>query len=244
MIKNVLRAVSALALTVVPLAVPAAAVPTTAQQARQHPVFARTAEAGRAAPSSASQAPLFEALSWIDEAEEGSREGYSREQFKHWNKGLNPTDGCDTRKEVILSEALEAPEIGPKCALSGGRWFSQYDQKWVTSYRDLDVDHMVPLAEAWDSGAATWTAARREAYANDQGAPNSLIAVSGSSNRSKADKDPADWMPVPVDRCTYTADWVADKLRWRLSADPAEIQALDRLAEQCPTTTVTYQQAP
>ncbi|MEU9411624.1 hypothetical protein AB0E08_38835 [Streptomyces sp. NPDC048281] len=64
------------------------------------------------------------------------------------------------------------------------------------------------------------------------------------SNRSKGDKDPANWMPVAVDRRTYTVDWVADKLRWRLSADAAELQALDRYAEQCPPATVTYQQAP
>ncbi|MFJ6705746.1 MULTISPECIES: HNH endonuclease family protein [unclassified Streptomyces] len=243
MIKNVLRALPALALTVLPLAAPAVAAPAGDRPAGQLPAAVVSAAAARMAPPSAAEVPLFEALSWITEAEEGSRNGYSREQFKHWNRGENPSDGCDTRKEVILSEALEAPEVGPKCALSGGRWFSEYDQKWVTSYRDLDVDHMVPLAEAWDSGAAGWTAARREAYANDQGAPNSLIAVSGSSNRSKADKDPADWMPVPVDRCKYTVDWVADKLRWRLTADVAEVQALDRFAEQCPTATVTYQQA-
>ncbi|MFE5039255.1 HNH endonuclease family protein [Streptomyces sp. NPDC056683] len=102
---------------------------------------------------------------------------------------------------------------------------------------------MVPLGEAWDSGAASWTAARREAYANDQGAPNSLIAVSGSSNRSKSDRDPADWLPVLADQCTYAVDWVADKLRWRLTADPAEHEALARLAEACPGATVTYEQA-
>ncbi|MFD6550773.1 hypothetical protein [Streptomyces sp. NPDC058398] len=91
------------------------------------------------------------------------------------------------------------------------------------------------------SRAALWTAARREAYANDQGTPNSLIAVSGSSNRSKADKDPADWLPVPADQCKYAADWVADKLRWQLTADTAEWDALAHLAEACPTATVTYE---
>ncbi|MBP0454042.1 HNH endonuclease [Kitasatospora sp. RG8] len=238
MIKHLLRATPVFALAVVSLAAPASATPAPAWAAQAR----STAATPRVAPSSAANVPLFQALSWIEEAPEGTRDGYSREQFKHWNKGLNPTDGCDTRKEVILSEALEAPEIGPKCTLTGGRWWSEYDQKWITSAKDLDVDHMVPLAEAWDSGAATWTAARREAYANDQGAPNSLIAVSGSSNRSKADKDPADWLPVPDDRCKYTVDWVADKLRWRLTADAAEHEALSRLAESCPTATVSYDQ--
>ncbi|MET7903865.1 DUF1524 domain-containing protein [Streptomyces sp. NPDC005355] len=84
----------------------------------------------------------------------------------------------------------------------------------------------MPLAEAWDSGASAWTAALREAYANDQGTPTSLIAVSGSSNRSKSDKDPADWLPVEGFRCEYASAWVATKLRWQLPADPAERDAL------------------
>ncbi|MEU8543077.1 HNH endonuclease family protein [Streptomyces sp. NPDC048717] len=240
MIKKLMGVLPAALLVVLPLSVPAGA----ATSAGIGPVVSPGAPGYAPGPASASNVPLFQALTWVEEAPEGSREGYSRTQFKHWNKGLNATDGCDTRKEVILSEAKEAPAIGPKCALTGGRWWSEYDQTWVTSASSLDVDHMVPLAEAWDSGAATWTAARREAYANDQGAPNSLIAVSGSSNRSKADKDPSDWLPVPVDRCKYAGDWVADKLRWRLTADAAERDALTRLAEACPETTVTYQQVP
>ncbi|MFF4660621.1 hypothetical protein [Streptomyces sp. NPDC001381] len=112
------------------------------------------------APQAAQDVPLFQALEWLGEAAE-SRDGYSHELFRHWNKGLNPTDGCDTRREVILAEAKLAPEVGARCALSGGRWFSEYDQVWVTSASSLDVDHVdhvVPLAEAWDSGASAWTA--------------------------------------------------------------------------------------
>ncbi|MFD8737454.1 HNH endonuclease family protein [Streptomyces sp. NPDC059618] len=239
MITNLLRVLPALMLSALPLAGPASAAPGHAARGA-----VPSSAALVLAPPAGTDVPLFQALAWVEEAPEGPRDGYSRTQFKHWNKGLNPTDGCDTRKEVILAEALEAPAVGPKCALTGGRWWSQYDQVWITSASSLDVDHMVPLAEAWDSGAAAWSAARREAYANDQGAPNSLIAVSGSSNRSKADKDPADWLPVPADRCTYAADWVADKLRWSLTADSAERDALTHLAEACPATTVTYEQAP
>ncbi|MFI2736611.1 HNH endonuclease family protein [Streptomyces sp. NPDC018711] len=241
MIKKLMGVLPTVVLAVLPLSGPAAAAAPT-------DLASAAGAAGLphhvSAPTAASDVPLFQALAWVEEAPEGPRDGYSRTQFKHWNKGLNPTDGCDTRKEVILSEALERPAIGAKCALTGGRWWSEYDQVWITSASSLDVDHMVPLAEAWDSGAAAWTAERREAYANDQGAPNSLIAVSGSSNRSKADKDPADWLPVPADRCKYTADWVADKLRWRLTADAAERDTLIRLAEDCPETTVSYEQVP
>ncbi|MEV8628574.1 HNH endonuclease family protein [Streptomyces sp. NPDC051079] len=239
MIKKLMGVLPAVVLVAVPLSGPAAAAPADLTPAAGRVAVTQPL----AAPPAASDVPLFQALAWLEEASEGPRAGYSREQFKHWNKGLNPTDGCDTRKEVILSEALERPAIGAKCALTGGRWFSEYDQVWVTSASALDVDHMVPLAEAWDSGAASWTAARREAYANDQGATDSLIAVSGSSNRSKADKDPADWLPVPADHCKYGGDWIKDKLRWGLTADPAEISALTNLAEGCPETRISYEQA-
>ncbi|MGW6928045.1 GmrSD restriction endonuclease domain-containing protein [Streptomyces sp. NPDC054950] len=237
MIKKLTRIATVLTLATLPLTAPASAATAQPSSPAAGPVVMSLAPAG------AQDVPLFQALEWIGEAPE-SRDGYSRDLFKHWNKGLNPTDGCDTRKEVILSEAKLAPETGARCALSGGRWFSEYDQVWVTTASSLDVDHMVPLAEAWDSGASAWTAARREAYANDQGTPTSLIAVSGSSNRSKSDKDPADWLPVDAFRCEYASAWVATKLRWQLPADPAERDALTHLAEVCPDATVTYEQVP
>ncbi|MFF1341912.1 HNH endonuclease family protein [Streptomyces sp. NPDC058290] len=114
----------------------------------------------------------------------------------------------------------------------------------VTDAARLDVDHFVPLAEVHDSGGYAWDAARREAYANDQGSPDTLIAVSAASNRSKADKDPAEWMPTDGSyHCTYTATWVGTKLRWGLAVDEVERQALLGLAEDCPTTTVIYEPA-
>ncbi|OQR59809.1 hypothetical protein B6E66_33250 [Streptomyces maremycinicus] len=91
---------------------------------------ASAAVAVQASPS-AQDVPLFQALEWIGEAPE-SRDGYSRGQFKHWtscfSQGLDLADGCDTRREVILAEAKLAPDVGARCALSGGGWFSEYDQ--------------------------------------------------------------------------------------------------------------------
>ncbi|AXE90028.1 hypothetical protein C1703_33875 [Streptomyces sp. Go-475] len=131
--------------------------------------------------------------------------------------------------------------MGPRCRLTGGSWWSYYDQTTVTSTSGLDIDHMVPLAEAWDSGASAWTARRREAYANDQGQETSLVAVTSSSNRSKADRDPAQWMPPATDvHCRYTAEWIATKLRWNLTADATEHASLNDLAASCPDQTVTY----
>ncbi|TWD11717.1 uncharacterized protein DUF1524 [Streptomyces sp. T12] len=116
---------------------------------------------------------------------------------------------------------------------------------WVTSASGLDIDHMVPLAESWDSGASAWTAQRREAHANDQGADASLVAVTASSNRLKADQDPSEWLPPAAEvHCRYVAEWVVTKLRWGLAADETEVVALREVATGCQAQTVTYERAP
>jgi len=110
---------------------------------------------------------------------------------------------------------------------------------YFTAARALDIDHLVPLAEAWDSGVSAWTAKEREAYANDLGDDRALIAVSASSNRSKADQDPTAWQPPAADyRCTYTTDWVAMKTRWPFAIDDAELTALTDVLGRCPNTSI------
>lgn len=162
------------------------------------------------------------------------RTGYDRNAFKHWNAGANPTDGCDTRREVLIAEAVVAPLVGARCAFTGGKWFSYYDGVETTDSSKFDIDHLVPLAEAWDSGAYAWDATRREAFANDLGDPRSLIAVSAASNRSKGDRDPAEWMPPAAEaHCRYLTEWVAVKTRWSLSVDPVEKEFLTNRSGRC-----------
>jgi hypothetical protein len=152
------------------------------------------------------------------------RSGYKRDNFKHW---VGTGNGCDSRKSVIISEAIKKPAVEKGCVIKGGEWLSIYDNIKVTEAGKLDVDHMVPLAEAWDSGAQAWDAKKRELYANDQTDPRHLIAVTGSSNRSKSDQDPADWMPTnKAYACEYVANWVSIKVRWSLSIDAKEKAAL------------------
>ncbi|MEU8851918.1 HNH endonuclease family protein [Streptomyces sp. NPDC048564] len=185
--------------------------------------------------------PLAEAVADLPVATE-SRDGYDRSKFRHWNTGDDPADGCNTRAEVLLHEAIDPPTLGPGCRLTGGTWFSYYDATVVASASGLDIDHMVPLAEAWDSGASAWTPQHREAYANDQGAEASLVAVTARSNRSKADQDPAEWMPPAADvHCRYLAEWVGTKLRWALAVDDGELATLEGAASSCPEQTVTYE---
>ncbi len=164
---------------------------------------------------------------------EVARAGYDRDLFRHWIDADG--DGCDTRREVLLAEAVTAPGVGGGCRLSGGVWYSAYDGATETGTgRGFDVDHMVPLAEAWDSGASEWGPERREDFANDLGYPDSLVAVSARSNRSKSAQDPAEWQPPDAAaRCWYASAWVAVKTRWGLSADQREVDALRGVLTGC-----------
>ena len=169
---------------------------------------------------------------------EENREGYERDKFPHWVDA--DRDGCSTRAEVLLEEAVEPPEITGRCSLSGGHWYSAYDNVWVDDPRGLDIDHMVPLAEAWDSGAYDWTRERRRAFANDLDDPRALWAVTARSNRGKADQDPSTWLPPHEPAvCRYITAWTVVKVRWGLAVDPAEHDALSALAADCPDKLIT-----
>ncbi|MFJ7782203.1 HNH endonuclease family protein [Streptomyces albidoflavus] len=198
------------------------------------------------APAGADTAPaapltLADAIDQIPRAPE-SREGYKRTSFKHWTDA--DRNGCNTRSEVLIVESRVKPTIEDRCRVVSGEWYSYYDGVTVDAPGGLDIDHMVPLAEAWDSGASEWDAARREAYANDLGADASLVAVTARTNRSKADQDPAEWLPPLADaRCTYIAEWVGTKLRWQLAADDTERAALTDIAGGCGQQEVEYEPA-
>jgi len=161
------------------------------------------------------------------------REGYSRARFKHWSD--LDKNGCNTRNDVIIAEALVKPKVDKGCKIvkDTGKWYSAYDGVEVTNFSGLDVDHMVPLAEAWDSGAKNWDTAKREVYANDMGDSISLIAVTAATNRSKSDQDPGDWLPAK-DICTYVKNWVHVKIRWSLSIDEKELKAIRDANAKCP----------
>ena len=156
--------------------------------------------------------------------------GYNRNFFKHWVDA--DRNGCDTRAEVLISEAVVKPKVDKKCKISGGKWLSKYDNKSVTNASQLDVDHLVPLAEAWRSGAWAWTPQQRQDFANDLSDKRALIAVTLSTNRSKGDKDISDWVPK-VDTCGYVQNWIAIKTRYSLTYDPKEARWLVAYFEIC-----------
>lgn len=159
----------------------------------------------------------------------GASDSYKRSMFRHW---VRQPDGCTTREVVLIRDAIGGTRAG--CQMVGATWVSPYDEVSTTDPSTFDIDHMVPLKEAWVSGAHDWTAERRTAFANDLGYLFSLLAVSASSNRSKGDRGPVAWMPPNVsDTCSYVAEWVAVKWRWNLSMDAAEKREVQAVLEDC-----------
>ena len=161
-------------------------------------------------------------------AKAGSMAGYSRAKFPHWKStGAN----CDVRDSVLKRDGTNVKLSG--CNVVSGSWKSLYDGTVIDSPTKVDIDHMVPLANAWRSGAAKWTTDERENFANDLDDPQ-LIAVSASSNRSKGDQDPSTWKPTATSAwCDYAKDWIAVKTHWKLTVTTAEKSALNDMLEKC-----------
>ncbi len=123
---------------------------------------------------------------------------------------------------------------GNGCDVVAGRWVDIYTGSVFTDPSLLDVDHMVPLADAHRSGGAVWDAARKAVYANDLALADALIAVSASANRSKSDRSPDEWLPPSTaSHCRYVTAWIEVKHRWALSVTPAEKAALERVIRTC-----------
>lgn len=165
--------------------------------------------------------------------------GYDRDLFNIWTD--SDGDGCDTRDEVLYRQNTAHSRT---CGSDAGRWVSVYDGLRFHKASDLDVDHVVPLAEAYGSGAWSWSSSTREAYANDL-YKLSLVAVSAASNRSKSDRDPAEWLPPEKSYvCRYVSNWTAVKYRWRLTVDSRERKALTNTFSNCSRKTLKLSSIP
>ncbi len=172
------------------------------------------------------------ARSWLGSlrvAPTGSSSGYSRDKFPHW---ITVSGSCNVRETVLKRDGTNVV-VDSSCAAISGRWYSPFDGATWTAASDVDIDHMVPLANAWRSGAASWTTAKRQAFANDLNHPQ-LIAVTDDVNSSKGDKSPDQWKPPLTSYwCTYSKMWVASKYEWALSITSAEKTALTSMLDRC-----------
>ncbi|GAB1820130.1 HNH endonuclease family protein [Herbidospora sp. RD11066] len=161
-------------------------------------------------------------LGALEVAEERNASTYDRVLFPHW---ATVEGTCNARETVLKRDGVNVvTDAG--CRATSGSWHSPYDGGIWTLQSDVDIDHMVPLKEAWRSGAWAWTTERRKQFANDLTGPQ-LWAVTDNVNQAKGDKDPSVWRP-PLREfwCEYAKSWIAVKHAYSLSIQPAEKAAL------------------
>lgn len=168
-------------------------------------------------------------LNALTVAAEGSMTGYSRDLFPHW---ITISGTCNTR-EVVLQRDGTNVVVDGSCAAISGSWFSPYDGITAFAASDIDIDHVVALAEAWRSGASSWTTSKRQSFANDLNYPQ-LIAVTDDVNVSKGDRDPSTWRPPRTSyHCTYSKMWIRSKYHWGLNLQSSEKSALQSMLNTC-----------
>jgi hypothetical protein len=146
-------------------------------------------------------------------------------------------DGCmNTRTEVLIRTSA-VPVIftgASECTVETGQWTDPWSGVTTTVAHDFDIDHTVPLANAWRSGAWSWTHQRRSAYANDLADRLHLVPMVASENESKSDRGPDEWKPPNRTAwCRYARAWNRIKAKWHLSATEAEWNALVAMAATC-----------
>ncbi|MEU9233800.1 HNH endonuclease family protein [Streptomyces subrutilus] len=184
---------------------------------------------GDVLPGMATEAVARTRLAALKVAPAGTMAGYSRDKFTHWTQ---QGDRCDTR-EVVLERDGTDVKRDAECRAVSGAWKSFYDGVAVTDAAKMDIDHMVPLAEGWRSGAAGWDAARRKAFANDLAGPQ-LLAVTAASNRSKGDQSPDLWQPPDKSAwCQYGRAWTTVKSAYGLTVTEPEKKMLATMLDTC-----------
>lgn len=168
-------------------------------------------------------------LAALTVAAEANASTYDRDLFPHW---ITISGACNTR-ETVLKRDGSGVVTDSACAATSGSWYSPFDGATWTAASDVDIDHLVPLAEAWRSGASAWTTAKRQSFANDLTRPQ-LWAVTDNVNQAKGDKDPSTWKPSLTSfHCTYAKSWIATKAYWALKLQSAEKTALTTMLNTC-----------
>jgi hypothetical protein len=163
-------------------------------------------------------------------------EHYNRKlHFGGWiNQDANDSTGChSTRNEVLNRDSISNAAIVFKpssCTIISGHWIDPYTSANYLQARDIQIDHVVPLKNAYLSGAHNWTPARRCHYANYLKNNFHLLSVSGHENMKKSDRGPENYMPPDTTyQCLYLREWMSIKAIWSLSVTPYERDSIQRL---------------
>ncbi|GAB3547331.1 hypothetical protein J2S53_003020 [Actinopolyspora lacussalsi] len=187
-------------------------------------------ESSAGPPGAPDTARAEEMLADLRTAPEGSMDGYDRDEFPHWGKAEG--ENCNVRERVLIRDG-ENVRTGSDCYPTSGTWDSPYDDGSWSDPSDLDIDHMVPLAAAWRSGASDWTQRKRERFANDLSGPQ-LLAVTDNVNQSKGDDTPDEWLPPDESfHCEYVRSWIGTKHNWDLTVTGAERTTLRGVLDGC-----------
>lgn len=163
-----------------------------------------------------------------------AKTGYTREQFPHWSD-LN-RNGCDTRNEILNRDLTKVIfKAGTRdCKVISGSLIDPYSGKEITfssTKSTIDIDHVVALSNAWQTGAAYFDKTKRQLIAND---PLNLLAVDSNLNRQKGDGDAATWLPpLKSYRCDYVARQIAVKAKYALWVTSPEKEAIVKILEKC-----------
>jgi Protein of unknown function (DUF1524) len=158
--------------------------------------------------------------------------GYARSNF---GPAWPPEHGCDARNNVLRRD-LTATTFRGSCTVITGTLTSPYTGAAIHFVRGpqsaaVQIDHVVALGDAWQTGAQSWSASERETFAND---PGELLAVDGPSNEQKGDADAASWLPANKSfRCRYVSIQVAVKAKYHLWVTRAEHDAMARVLQGC-----------
>lgn len=195
-----------------------------------------------AAPQAASAADAHQLLAQLDITRRRDVPGYERDLFGDRWADIDG-NGCDQRDDVLLRDAVADTVItrvadGCEHDVIAGTWVDPYtgrtlvftDLKDSAQAQAIQIDHVVPIAEAWRSGAHAWDEDRRVEFANTL---DGLLAVDGPTNAAKGDDDPAAWRPRQDYQCAYATRWITTKHQWDLKVDRPEASALTDMLATC-----------
>ncbi|WP_033435948.1 HNH endonuclease family protein [Saccharothrix syringae] len=140
-------------------------------------------------------------------------------------------DGCDQRSQVLARDLTDVRRKEGRCGVESGTLLDPYTGETVTGVSKIQIDHVVPLAEMWRSGAAGWPRERRVAAANDL---RNLVATAGKVNQAKGDQTPDRWMPPNgAYACQYGRIYAGIKAQYGLTVTAAERTALEQALATC-----------
>jgi hypothetical protein len=188
-------------------------------------------------PSAGEYGFVYKTAGRVFRDHKGKYKPYERTAYRHW---IDEDRNClDTRQEVLLrddsSGRAKVEKVGSRCVVVGGAWSDPYTGETISSAKAIDVDHLVPLKNAHESGGWAWPAERKKAYANYLGNAYHLLAASASENRRKGDKGPDEYLP-PNERarCDYVRNFAGVKRAWGLRVTASEMAAMQTVLEACP----------